>query len=133
MINVAVITPKEKKDYLVDTIMDGLHWRNKNEGDVAYKNSEKVSRNDFVKFAKEANLIILCHGKDDTTNFDLANEIDEWDKTVFVDGSELGRNRRFDKEIQREVETMTYVGKGMINKEMLKKCAIYFRMYKLLI
>ena len=123
---VAVITPIAKEDYLTNTILDGLAQLVFDDKQIEYKVSKWNNREDFIEFARQADLIIFCWGKtvkkwkfftQINTDYKLAEEIGEWGKTVFLDGSELGGDRRY-----------TQVGK--INEEMLKKCVAYFRREK---
>ena len=139
-LKVAVITPKTKNDYLCDTVLDGLlqlhadgqldfvtPWGYKTDLDLV---GHIMGHYFFAKYAKkEADLIIFCDGKNNINN-ELANKINCWDKTVFVDGSEVGKNRRFDKNITSAVENLTYDGLGAINQEAKEKCAAYFRREK---
>jgi hypothetical protein len=135
MPHIAVILPIEKPDYLANTILDGLIGRG-----IEFKvtpkypapfSLESFTQNeaDFIEYALNADLIILCWGKG-ATNIALAEKIGKWEKTIFVDGSELGKDRRFDPKIAAEVEAFTYEGSGAINKEMLSKCKRYFRREK---
>ena len=111
---IALIMPKNRVDYLAKTILDGLYSLEK-EGLLA-----------LTKNYTEADLIFLFWGKGDM-DFKLAEDIGRWGKTVFIDGSELGKDRRYDKEIQKAVIEGTWVDNGKIDKDMLEKCALYFR------
>ena len=137
---IAVITPQYKNDYLTDTVIDGLLSLQQEDKKLefympsAYFTSlsvKKVSldRQDFKDFAGTADLILFCWGKGNT-DYDLAGEIGRFDKTVFIDGSEIGKNGRFDSGIQKQILDGTYEGNGKIDKEMLQKCALYFRREK---
>ncbi len=130
---IAVITPKNKNDYLTDTVIDGLLDLN-----IEFRISSRypthqhinklfLPNNQFIKYATSADLIILCWGKTikkfyffeyNNTDYKLSQKINRWDKTVFVDGSEVGRDGR---------------AKGLFGKidnEMLNKSALYFRREK---
>jgi len=104
---IALIKPTGRVDYLTRTLVDGL--------ELLSKDGECVMTDSL----SEADLIIISsYNTEQLVN--QKKEIDElnlWGKTAFVDGSELGGNRRF-----------TEVGK--INEEMLKKCVLYFRREK---
>ena len=139
MKKVAVIPPISKSDYLLNTVLDGL-IELAHEGEVELRTLKGsptpfsidpfiISESAFIEYAKGADLIILAWGKADT-NFALTEKISRWDKTVFVDGSELGKDRRFDSVIQKQVADMTYEGLGAIDKIMLAKCKKYFRREK---
>ena len=119
---IAVITPINKRDYLTDTVLDGL-----GELGIDHKRSDKEERKSFVAYAREAELILFCWGKTvkkwrifdfNNTNYLLAEEINCWNKTVFIDGNEVGRDGR---------------ARGLVaepNRAMLKKCALYFKREK---
>lgn len=140
---VALIAPEGKNDYLLNNCLDGLFELQKTNPDLVFKISPnfvhslpkdlvqaiELSRGEFIKFAREADLVVLAQRKDGT-NFKLAEEVGAWSKTVFLDGSELGRDRRFDSAIQKKVLEGSYSGNGRIDKEMLAKCAHYFRREK---
>jgi hypothetical protein len=135
MPKIAVIPPVNKPDYLANTVLDGLMDLNADfrvtDNYPAPFSLEKhvLKESDFIAYAQSADLVILCWGKG-STNFALAEKIGKWDKTVFVDGSELGKDRRWDPVIAEQVLNMTYEGIGAIDKEMLAKCKKYFRREK---
>jgi len=134
----ALILPIAQADYLGNTIIDGLlqfypetefkipEYEYPSPFDLSTHN---LAENDFVNYAKEADLIFLIWGKN-STNFKLAEKIGQWNKTIFIDGSELGKNNRFDSVIKNKVLDGTYDGIGKIDTEMLKKCKLYFRREK---
>src|SRR5882724_4618249 len=133
MKKVAVIPPISKSDYLANTVLDGLlDLSSDNNNEVEFKilanypspfplDAHILSESGFISYAQSADLIILCWGKG-STNFALAEKIGKWEKTVFVDGSELGKDNRWNTEIQKKLVDMTYEGQGAINQEMLAKC-----------
>jgi hypothetical protein len=138
-LKIAVINPG-KRDGLASTILDGLLSLSKSRGNLQFFLSEKYNyvlplddrvlpRKDFISFAREADLILLIAGKK-FTDYKLAKQIKKWDKTVFIDGSEVGKNRRYDFKIQKKILDGKYKGYGAINKKMLKKCKLYFRREK---
>lgn len=137
---IAVITPKNKNDYLTDTVIDGLLDLKSENGDLEFClpdsyptdlaiSEYKKNERDFIDFTKVSDLIIYCWGKDNT-NYELAENVNKFDKTVFVDGSEIGKNGRHDVEIQKAILNGTYEGRGRIDLEMEKKCALYLRREK---
>ena len=137
---IAVILPSGKSDYLANTVLDGLIGLSKYKSDIVFfvtKNYpnpfalEKYEKDevDFIEFAKTADMIILTWGKN-STNILLAEKINEWKKTIFIDGSELGKNNRFDNKIKQEVIDGSYTGIGSIDQTMLSKCILYFRREK---
>ena len=140
-IKIAFIPPIGKSDYLANTIIDGILWLKLEGKDIelalpAYEYPcpydilpYKISDDRFTGFADAADLIILAGGKN-ATNHALAEKIGRWDKTVFIDGSEPGKDRRYDPKVQADLRAMTYVGYGAIDSAMLSKCALYFRREK---
>jgi len=141
---VALITPLNG-DWTYDsyTILDGFAVL-KNKGyDVEFFASNNprdnhpisvkghvLSREKFIKFARSADLIILFWSKKNT-NFGLAEEINRWDKTIYIDGSELGNDNWRDFTNQYNILKGQYKGEfGAVDDEMLKKCLLYFRREK---
>ena len=137
---ISVILPLGKSDYLANTVLDGLIdlQNEKKDLDIIFTKNypspfdlNKYEKNDedFIVQAKQSDIIILTWGKN-STNFILAEKINEWQKTVFIDGSELGKNNRLNSEITDQVLNGTYSGIGAINTPMLLKCKLYFRREK---
>jgi hypothetical protein len=137
---IAVILPIAKADYMANTVLDGLIDLQAEQADLDFITTtnfpspfdlKKCERdeNDFIGYANTADIIILCWGKG-TTNLALADKINKWDKTVFVDGSEFGKNNRFNKEITDKVLNGSYEGIGAIDADILSKVKIYFRREK---
>lgn len=134
---IALITPKYKNDYMTNTVLDGLFTLGSvNEcrfsSDYVVPSSYvgwKLDEAEFLDFARSADLVLFFWGKGNT-DYELAEKVGRFDKTVFIDGSEVGKNNRFDKKIMAEVLAGTYSGLGAIDKDMLKKCVLYFRREK---
>jgi|GEM_PF-592033 len=140
---IAIIAPKEKDDYLLNDCIDGLFELSKEQVSLVVRISPgfvhpfsmemirdiELPEKDFIDFAKIADIIILGQRKGGT-NFELADKVGLWRKTVFLDGSELGANRRFDFSIQDKVLRGQYEGNGRVDVKMLTKCAAYFRREK---
>ncbi|MCK4554131.1 hypothetical protein KAU19_04160 [Candidatus Parcubacteria bacterium] len=133
---IAIINPY-RADGLARTVLDGLLQLKKASNELDFFLSSEfdysmplkdriLGKDEFINFARIADATFLIYGKEDT-NYDLAREINLWDKTVFIDGSEVGKNRRYDLEIQDKILDGKYRGNGAINFEMLEKCALYFR------
>ncbi|MES3005138.1 MAG: hypothetical protein V4690_03460 [Patescibacteria group bacterium] len=137
---ISIITPEYKNDYLTDTIIDGcILLKTENPGfefkvpkgylsgfdDTEFSLDEGL----FVEYAKNSDLILFCWGKDNT-NYKLAETINEFNKTVFVDGGEIGKNGRYDTGIQKAIVDGSYLNRGKIDKEMERKCVLYFRREK---
>lgn len=137
---IALITPKNKNDYLTDTVIDGLLSIKKDYNNLDFRvpfsypgdfNKSEISLADdaFMNFANNSDLIIFMWGKDNT-DYDKVKKINRFDKTVFIDGSEIGKNGRYDYDMQREIILGIYHGRGAVDLEMEKKCALYFRREK---
>jgi len=136
---IALVTPKYKEDYLTNTIIDGLITLSTEtdltwfcpEGYQSYLpiNLYQLNRAEFITFAKEADLIFFCWGKYNL-NSDLVNEINLWDKVIYIDGSEPGGNKRFDSIVQQKILAGDEDTRGAINNELLQKCSLYFRREK---
>ena len=106
-IKIALVKPIGRLDYLTRTLIDGLESLVKT-GEVVLVG--KVTNTDLV--------ILSSYNHSELA--EQSEEIEEnkaWAKTIFVDGSELGGNRRY-----------TEIAK--IDEEMLSKCALYFRREK---
>jgi hypothetical protein len=138
MIRIAVINQPEP-DGLARTLIDGsivlarkgtLEFRLSSRFEYTLDTAPFIlSESDFVRYASEADLIILLWSKRGT-GADLAGKIGLWGKTVFLDGSEIGKNGRHDSLIRESIIAGTYVGQGRIDEEMLQRCALYFRREK---
>jgi hypothetical protein len=139
MLKIAVINP-EKADGLARTIIDGLYQMSLN-GEIDFCLSTKfqynlpvdnkvVPRKDFIGFALNADLIFLIVNAKYGFDKKLAESINRWDKTIYIDGSEAGRNRRYDFTIQKEILDGEHSNNGMVNREMLRKCSLYFKREK---
>lgn len=137
---IAVITPKNKNDYLTETVLDGLLCIKKQNNDLDFKLPKKypsivdvyshtLPDMDFVDYALKSDLIIFMWGKDNT-DYELADRINHFEKTVYIDGSEIGKNGRYDLNIQNAILDGTYEGRGKIDLVMENKCALYFRREK---
>lgn len=137
---IAVITPLKKEDFLTNTILDGLIQLSQEYISIKFKISSRypgpfqispyyINKSEFISFADEADIIFFLWGKKNT-DYRLANEINRWSKTVFIDGSEVGDNNRYDFTIQKKILDGTFKKTGRINPDMLEKCCCYFRREK---
>lgn len=138
MISIAIILPDNNKDYLANTILDG--FRNLDGGDeynvrisprfvaIADYSDWELDDNAFIEFAKEADLILYIQAK--YTTRVLVDKIGLWNKTVCIDGAEVGYNSRYDAKIQSGLLDGTYQGSGAIQYDLLEKCRRYFRREK---
>lgn len=138
--SIALILPINQSDYLANTVIDGLLTLSKTNPGLSFKitkdylspfdlQSRVLPEREFMEFAIKADLILLVRGKRNT-NVRLAQRINLWKKTVFIDGSEFGKDGRYDFDLQKKVLSGTYDGFGTIDKTMLEKCALYFRREK---
>jgi hypothetical protein len=138
MLKVAVINTPHP-DGLARTVLDGFDSYAR-EGKILLRLSSEfnyplplssyvIPQDDFIAFATGADIIVLVSTKY-ATDIKCAEKIGAWHKTVFLDGSELGGNNRFDVETQARVLAGSYREKGAIDFAMLKKCIHYFRREK---
>lgn len=138
MISIAIILPDNNKDYLANLILDGFRClEHTKEYSVRISprfiaitdySDWELDDNAFLEFAKKADLIIFIHAK--YTSKNLVEKIGLWDKTICVDGDEVGKNNRYDFSIQNNLLNGTYRGLGAIQYDLLKKCKQYFRREK---
>ncbi|MEI6296930.1 MAG: hypothetical protein WCO84_04780 [bacterium] len=141
MLKIAVINPPNG-DGLARTVFDGLIQLKKKGIVNSFKYPNKFSYpieglaenytenvSEFINFANESDFIFLIWGKG-CTDFSLANKINLWGKTIFLDGSEIGKNGRYDFEIQKKIVKGEYTGNGKIDIDMLKKCPLYLKREK---
>lgn len=120
MIKIAVINQKGTKkfedvDGLARTFVDGLKLLSKEIEFKLFSDTEEV---DFINFVKSADLIVYIWAKR-YIDTELVSRIGLFEKTIYLDGSEPGKNARYDKTIP-----------VTINGNMLDKCALYFRREK---
>ncbi|MEK7615666.1 MAG: hypothetical protein AAB420_00490 [Patescibacteria group bacterium] len=119
---IGIIMALGRDDSLADILIDGFRQIS----DVELRTSEQEG---FFEFATTADLILLVYGKK-KTDAELAEKIGRWDRTVFIDGSEVGENNRYDFSVQRDVLSGDFKEYGGIRFDMLQKCALYFRREK---
>jgi hypothetical protein len=140
MINIALIAPVGSGHYATNTLLDGLFALTK-EGKVSFKISPNypapydtkevsVPEDVFIEFAQSADLIFLSYGKRNNEAMELARKIDCWKKTIFIDGSEVGGDRRYDPSITEQIANGSYTENGAIHQKMLTECPLYFRREK---
>lgn len=138
MTSIAIILPDKNKDYLANLVLDGFRALEKT-GEynvrisprfvaIADYSDWELDDGAFIEFARTADLILFIHAKYTTT--DLVEKIGLWDKTICIDGSELGRNNRYDFTVQNGLLNGTFKGLGSIQYDLLKKCKRYFRREK---
>ena len=139
IMKIAVIN-SNSPDGLARTIFDGLLELQKQEKDLQFSLSAKfdyilplkeniLPKDEFINFARQADVIFLIWGKGGA-DYNLAERIGKWEKTIFIDGSEVGKDRRYDFSIQNDILKGRYVKNGAIDQKMLKLCALYFRREK---
>lgn len=138
---IAVIPPLKQQDYLTDTIIDGLIGMEQERDGFEWKISSNypcrfpvgaycLSAEQFLEFAKTADYIFFAWGNNNSTDYRTAKKVGRWDKTVFIDGSELGGNLRFDFNVQLKILQGKYKKRGEVIKEMYDKCLLYCRREK---
>jgi hypothetical protein len=138
MKSIAIILPDNNRDYLANTILDGFRAL-EHTGEFKVRISPRfisdanyldweLGDEAFLEFAKKADLIIFIHAK--YTTKVLVEKIGLWDKTICVDGTEVGKNGRYNPAILKALLNETYNGWGAIQYDLLKKCRQYFRREK---
>lgn len=140
--SIAVIPPVGPADVLADTVLDGLILLAKENPSISFVlpreysyesplslDEFKVPEKEFIEYAQKADLVFYLYGKRET-NTKLAEKINLWQKTFYIDGSEVGGNRRYDETIQKKILEGSYTAHGKIDKRMLSLCAHYFRREK---
>lgn len=136
---IAIINPNNP-DGLTRTVFDGLLELQKENRELQFFLSSRfdyalplkgniLPKEDFIDFTRGADLIFLIWGKDGI-DFKLVEKIGKWDKTIFIDGLEAGKDRRYDFSIQNDILNGQYKKNGAINQKILKLCALYFRREK---
>lgn len=143
--NIALITPLNG-DWTYDslTILDGCIQLQKSRSIKFFISDEANSKyhpfptkkyalpkKEFISFAKNNADIILLFWSKKNTNFGLAEEIGEWNKTIYIDGSELGKDKWRDFSNQYKILNGNYRdGYGGIDERMRRLCLLYFRREK---
>src|SRR3989344_4548006 len=103
---IAVVTPTSRDDFYCDTVLDGLGLLAKEHPEMTFHYGNHyphpfgkdftttfgLSAEEFFNFSKTADMIILSHGKYGTDT-GLIDDLQAWGKTVYVDGSEIGKNK----------------------------------------
>jgi len=141
MTTIAIITQPERNNYLTNTILDGLFSLREESnnvnfcispGDLGPRAGElsgfQKNEKDFLEYAHDADIIFWCHGRKHTNNL-LAQKLSLWEKTIIIDGSELGKNRRYDTEAQKETSTH-FEEYSKISDKIRFACPLYFRREK---
>lgn len=111
-------TPDFKYDYLVAGIIEGLkktpgvniYCTNPGNGAINILEKDKI-----VSKALECDVIFILHGKK-PGDYSTLNEINVWDKCIFIDGSEW--NITYYPPFDRN---------NFIFEDMLRKCKFYFK------
>lgn len=135
MTSIAIILPDNNRDYLANTVLDGfraLEHTKEYEVRISPRFIAIADYSDwelgdaaFIEYAQKADLIIYIHAK--YTVRDLVDKIGLWDKTVCIDGHEVGKDNRYDFTIQKGLLDRTYRHGGSIQYDLLNKCRHYFR------
>lgn len=139
MQKIAVLPTLGRGDTLTNTVCDGL-MQLERDGLLSFRLADPVdtylglddhvvTSDAFADYARTADLVLLSYGKK-KTNSELVDKLDVWGKTIFIDGSEVGKNNRFDSSIQKAVLDGTYMEYGGIRDDILKKCRLYLRREK---
>ena len=134
---VVVIPPKEKLDYLAETIIEGLY---KNNIDIyssdlgnGIKEKDVYSDEEIIKHSKDCDFIFVIWGKI-TRNYpgpkySLLNHMNYHDKLVFIDGSEWTSTAHPMMNQVRDSKHNPKLRRGTpwVNEDMFKKSKWYFK------
>lgn len=137
--NIIIITPRNN-DYLCDTILDGFISLKQEKQEVNFFVTEEyttsLNLNPFslkeeriIEIAEKSDAIFFINGKNNT-NYKLIYKLNKFEKTIFIDGSEVGKDRRFDINIQKQILDESYRENGRVDLDMLGKCKLYFKREK---
>jgi len=143
---IVVIPPKQKLDYLAETIIEGLY---KNNIDVyssdlgnGIKEEDVYSDEEIIEHSKNADYIFVIWGKIVRENrygvhpeypgpkYHLLDRINKIDKTVFIDGSEwtyTGYTEKGQLAATRAGDFSRRRGNPWINESMFEKSKWYFK------
>ncbi|MFA6432649.1 MAG: hypothetical protein WCV82_02415 [Candidatus Paceibacterota bacterium] len=135
MTSIAIILPDKSKDYIANSVLDGFRAL-EHTGDYFVRISPRfipiadyadweLEEGAFIEFAKKADLILYIHAK--YTSRELVDKIGLWDKTITIDGHEVGKDNRYDFTIQKGLLDGTFKSGGSIQQDLLAKCRRYFR------
>tara|TARA_R100001377_G_scaffold6419_1_gene3476 strand:+ start:4326 stop:5282 length:957 start_codon:yes stop_codon:yes gene_type:complete len=135
---IVVIPPKDKLDYLAETIIEGLY---KNNIDVyssdlgnGIRKQDICSDEQIIEHSKDCDFIFVIWGKI-RDNFPgpkyyLLDKINKKEKTVYIDGSEwtyTGKTEPNQLVESRRGDFNRRRGNAWINESMFKKCKWYFK------
>ena len=135
MIRVAIANPTEP-DGLTRTVIDGAIGLAA-AGEIEYRlaapfdyplptKNAVLDEPSFIRYARDAHLIIFPYSKRGMQR-ELVEATSAWKQTIFLDGSEVGKNRRQDPTVRAALASGFHRGAGGINEEMLGRCPLYFR------
>lgn len=140
ILNISIITPKEKGEYLTNTIIDGLISLKKEGRFFDFKINSgyhapfdvsmfELHDNDFIEYSNLCDVVILCRLDNGQTNYDVLNKIKP-KKLIFADGSEFRGDFRLDPKNQKDIIDFLYSGFGSIDSKMLYNADMYIRREK---
>jgi len=135
---IVVIPPRDKLDYLAETIIEGLY---KNGADIyssdagnGIRAGDVYSDRQIVEHSKDCDYIFVIWGKVKNQfpgpKYYLVNEINRKEKTVYIDGSEWTYTGRPEKGQLVESRTGDFTrrrGNAWINESMYIKSKWYFK------
>jgi hypothetical protein len=140
---IAILNPLEKFDYLAHTIIDGLSQTKNVEFKALHLSNGITPENhlptckDFLHYAKEADYVFVLWGKLPIDapqkygihNGELLDELNQWHKVVYFDGSEwTSTGHRTPNQIELSKSNPKHRrGEPWVNEEMLAKCLAYFK------
>lgn len=112
------ILPDNKMDYLAKAVVEGLNKTNHEIYCTSPNNSAKtiVDDNKAIQLINEVDWVFIMHHGKRPGKYYLLKYLSNWDKAIFIDGSEWQINGRppFDKD-------------KLVHKEFLEQCRLYFK------
>ncbi len=131
---IVAITPDRKRDYLAETIIEGLRdlGVELHVSDPGNGVETACSEDEFVRHAEDADYVFVLFGKvrdNRVAKRHLLDRISARDKTVYVDGSEWTCTAQA-RPGQIQAAKHDYAsrrGEPWLDEDMLKKCRWYFK------
>ena len=134
---IVVIPPKDKLDYLAETIIEGLYRNGINvyssDTGNGIRESDVYSDELIIEHSKDADYVFVIWGKITRDypgpKYYLLNHINDYDKLVYIDGSEWTSTAHPMSNQVRDSKNNPILRRGnpWINEDMMKRCKWYFK------
>ena len=134
---IAAITPYKKSDYLVETVIEGIYKNNIElkcscPGNGVHK-EDILSAKDLIEYSKTADYVFAIWGKQKGIypgiNYNLVKEINQPQKTIYIDGSEWNCHAQTysNQVVMAKQNPQLRKGTPWINEDMYSYCNFYFK------